>query len=201
MLRPCIPGGNLNSCPGKIALEGWEIRCDFCPFCASWPLENGEFLLFGGSPHSRRSSITTPLSRTPSLSTTVNVARQDSRRGSLSRHGSTASISNVYNGSAALGSPVFSASEKNKAINSRMDQYFEAQPENLMEARSKRMSTNTSWGGLPKAEDVEEGLDRRGSESTNSSNSAARDVAVGKAAKAWRAARKRSKGVTSSFFR
>ncbi|KIW08037.1 uncharacterized protein PV09_00981 [Verruconis gallopava] len=195
LLRPCIPGGNLNSCPGKLAIEGWEIRCDFCPFCSSWPLENGEFLLFGGSPHSRSSSISTPLSRTPSLSTTVNVARKDSKRSNLARSGSETSISN-----AALGSPVFSAGEKNKALNSRVDTYFESQPENLLEARSRR-TLNSGWGGLPRADETEEEkkFDRRSSESTNSSNTVLRDAVGSKAAKAWRAARRRSKDVTSFF--
>jgi hypothetical protein len=99
-----------------------------------------------------------------------------------------------------LGSPVFSAGERNKALNSRVDTYFEAQPENLMEARGKRTS-NSGWGALPRADETELGCDRRGSESTNSSDSAARDAVAGKAAKAWRAARRKSKDMTSSFFR
>jgi hypothetical protein len=81
-----------------------------------------------------------------------------------------------------------------------MDTYFEGQPENIMEARGKRM-VYTGWGQLPRADETQEEYERRGSESTNSSASAARDAVSGKAAKAWRAARRRSKEVTSSFFR
>jgi len=193
MLRPCVPGGNLNSCPGKIVLEGWEIRCDFCPFCSSWPLESGEFLLFGGSPHSRSSSISTPLSRTSSLSTTVNVARRDSKREVLSRSGSSSSISNMP----ALGSPVFSAGERNKAINSRVDAYFNAHPEVIAEARSKR--TGNSGFGLPRADETEEMFERRGSSSTNSSTTIG-PTATSRAAKTWlKAARRKSSQVSSMF--
>lgn len=198
MLRPCVPGGNLNSCPGKIALEGWETRCDFCPFCANWPLESGEYLLFGGSPHSRRSSISTPLSRTPSLSTSVHIARRDSRREDLVRTGSSSSISNVFNGIPAPTSPVSSTGERNKALNSRVDTYFESHPEPMVEARSRR-SVYNSWG-LPRADEAEEALERRASSSTNSSATIGRDTAAGRAAKTWlKVARRKSSQVTSLF--
>jgi hypothetical protein len=191
MLRPCTPGGNLNDCPGKIVLEGWEIRCDFCPFCSGWPLESGEFLLFGGSPHSRSSSISTPLSRTPSLSTTVHTARRDSK--GLARTGSGASIS------AALGSPVFSAGERNKAINSRVDAYFESHPDVMLEARTKR-SNNNGWG-LPRADESEEMFERRGSNSTSSSGTIRADAPAKRTSKGWLKSAKRKSGQIGNFFR
>ncbi|KAF2398410.1 hypothetical protein EJ06DRAFT_107327 [Trichodelitschia bisporula] len=71
LLRSCAPNINLHTCPTRLALEGWEIKCGFCPFCAAWPLPDGEFLLFGGlhpppEAHSRHNSTSTTSTTGPS---------------------------------------------------------------------------------------------------------------------------------------
>lgn len=104
-----------------------------------------------------------------------------------------------YNGAAALGSPVHNASERNKAMNSRVDSYFESLPENVADARGKR--GNGGWGTLGRADEADADVEvRRGSASTTSSGSAPRVEAVAdKASSAWRRAKTKSKDMTSFF--
>lgn len=212
MIQPCMPGFNLTTCPGKLALEGWEIKCDFCPFCAGWPLNAGEFVLLGSQPHSRSSSFSDPLSRRSSLATTVSVARRDSKRGSLTRTDSAASYASSHSGIsalgalAALGSPVYAASERNRAMNQRVHSYFETVPGNVIDTQQTRR-TSATWGSTGSrspmamgiAEDSAEDI-RRGSNSTNSSASQNSKVtAIAKTGSAWKKAKRRSQDVTKFF--
>jgi hypothetical protein len=204
LVRPCYQGAGLQNCPSKLALEGWEIKCDFCPFCADWPLSGDEFMLLGGNPHSRSSSFSSPLSRTPSLTTTVAAARRDSRTGSLARSDSSISSSRSSNAAfpaALAGSPVHAASERNRAMNSRVESYFVALPEEVSEARNKRQSTATpTWANWAVPVEEDESV-RRGSDSTTSSTSAkiAAEAVAGKAGKAWKTAKRRSRDLTGFF--
>ncbi|EKG19986.1 hypothetical protein MPH_02716 [Macrophomina phaseolina MS6] len=123
LLRPCSPSTNLSNCPNKLGIEGWETKCDFCPYCASWNLSNTDFRLVGND----RSPSVGGLSRSPSLNygstTTLTSARRDSRRASLSRTDSASSIP-------ALGlSVVEKTGEKNRAISARLDAYLGKNPE------------------------------------------------------------------------
>lgn len=103
--RSCSPSANLANCPGKLGLAGWEIKCDFCPYCAGWNLSNSEYRLVGND----RAPAVGGLSRTPSL--TLTTSRREIRRGSLSRSDSNTSITMM-------------AQEKNRAMNARVDAYF-----------------------------------------------------------------------------
>jgi hypothetical protein len=188
LVRPCVPGASLQNCPTKLALEGWEIKCDFCPFCASWPLDGREFMILGGQPHSRSSSFSSPLSRTPSLTTSVAAARRDSRRGSLAQSDTSVSA----------GSPVFSASERNKAMNQRVDSYFAALPETIAENQGKRPGTVALANWSIPVEDIKEESSRRGSASTSSSGVKAEFVTE-KAGRAWQMTKRKSKDITNFF--
>ncbi|KAF2000003.1 hypothetical protein P154DRAFT_206396 [Amniculicola lignicola CBS 123094] len=103
--RPCSPTASLATCGSKLGLAGWEIKCDFCPYCSGWNLSTSDYRLIGND----QSPAIGGLSRTPSLSLTV--TRRDSRRGSLSRSDSNTSITMM-------------AQEKNRAMNARVDAYF-----------------------------------------------------------------------------
>lgn len=123
LLRPCSPTTNLSNCPNKLGIEGWETKCDFCPYCSSWNLSNTDFRLVGND----RSPSVGGLSRSPSVNygstTTLTTARRDSRRASLSRTDSASSIP-------ALGlSVVEKTGEKNRAISARLDAYLGKNPE------------------------------------------------------------------------
>jgi hypothetical protein len=142
LLSPCATGAHLTNCPGRLALEGWEIKCDFCPFCAGWDLSNNEFLVLGGSARNgsmssaastssggfgdndakfRGTPIGIPLSRQPSMTASVSGARRISRSGSFA--GSEISISPYDAG------PVLGALEKNQQMNARIHGYIEELPE------------------------------------------------------------------------
>lgn len=123
LLRPCSPTTNLSNCPNKLGIEGWETKCDFCPYCSSWNLSTTDFRLVGND----RSPSVGGLSRSPSLNygstTTLTSARRDSRRASLARTDSTGSIP-------ALGlSVVEKTGEKNRAISARLDAYLGKNPD------------------------------------------------------------------------
>lgn len=107
----CSPSANLGNCPGKLGLLGWEIKCDFCPYCSGWNVSPTEYRLVGND----RAPSIGGLSRTPTLS--LSTARRESRRGSLSRTDSGSSITEI-------------AQVKNRAMNERINNYFRvAQPE------------------------------------------------------------------------
>lgn len=114
--RSCSPSANLANCPAKLGITGWEIKCDFCPFCSGWNLAKSEYRLLGNdrSPSVGGIGGAGTLSRTPSL--TLTSARRESRRGSLSRTDSSSSITMM-------------AQEKNRAMNARVDAYFRVAPE------------------------------------------------------------------------
>lgn len=108
--RACSPSTDLSNCDKKLGLTGWEIKCDFCPYCSGWNLSKSEYRLVGND----RAPAIGGLSRTPSLS--LNTARRESRRGSLSRTDSSNSIAML-------------AQEKNRALNARVDAYLRVAPE------------------------------------------------------------------------
>jgi hypothetical protein len=190
-LRPCAPGTTLNTCEGKLALEGWEIKCEFCPFCAGWGLTNDEFLLLGGSTDARSSNICSPLSRTSSMSTTVSTARRDSRhssrRGSLARTDSSGSV-------ATLSNPVFAASERNRGMNQRIDSYLN-DFHTIQEART-RQAPNSTWGiGIDENDSTTNGTN---GDSENNSIMGF-DVMTNKVGKGWKKAKNKSRGFGTMF--
>ncbi|KAF2799570.1 hypothetical protein K505DRAFT_225177, partial [Melanomma pulvis-pyrius CBS 109.77] len=109
LVRTCTPSSNLANCGSKLGISGWEIKCDFCPYCAGWNLSTSEYRLVGND----RAPAVGGLSRVPSL--TLTTTRRESRRGSLSRSDSSTSITMM-------------AQEKNRAMNARVDAYFRVAP-------------------------------------------------------------------------
>ncbi|KAF2843611.1 hypothetical protein M501DRAFT_105427 [Patellaria atrata CBS 101060] len=118
LLRPCSPSTNLSNCPTKLGLEGWEIKCDFCPFCSGYNLSDNEYRLVGNE---RRPSVG-GLSRSPSIS--LMTARRDSRRGSIARSDSGSSITMI-------------TGEKNRSMNTRLDTYLSCMPERVLSTDTK----------------------------------------------------------------
>lgn len=111
---PCTPSANLANCSSKLALAGWEIKCDFCPYCDDWEPSPTEFRLVGND---SSPAIGGFARSTIPLATQRREARRESRRGSLSRTDSNTSVSMM-------------AQEKNRAMNARVDAYFRVpQPE------------------------------------------------------------------------
>ncbi|KAK8253726.1 hypothetical protein IWZ00DRAFT_542803 [Phyllosticta capitalensis] len=123
LLRPCSPNANLSNCKNKLGLEGWETKCDFCPYCSSWNLSSTKYRLVGND----RSPSVGGLSRSPSISysstTTLTSARRDSRRASLARTDSSSSIAMP-----SL-SVLEKTGERNRAISARLDAYLGKHPD------------------------------------------------------------------------
>jgi len=130
-MRPCTPSANLSNCGAKLALSGWEIKCDFCPFCSSWNLTNSEYRLVGND----RSPSIGGLSRTPSLA--LSITRRESRRGSLARTDSSTSVT------------MMAAQEKNRALNARVDAYLRIPAERMTLMESKTGEDEADGVGGP----------------------------------------------------
>ncbi|KAK8164919.1 hypothetical protein IWX90DRAFT_148018 [Phyllosticta citrichinensis] len=123
LLRPCSPTSNLSNCKNKLGLEGWETKCDYCPYCSTWNLSSTEYRLVGND----RSPSVGGLSRSPSISysstTTLTSARRDSRRASLARTDSSSSIA------MPSVSVLERTGERNRAITARLDAYLGKHPD------------------------------------------------------------------------
>lgn len=113
LVRPCSPSSNLSTCGKKLGIAGWEVKCDFCPYCQGHVSEF-EYRLIGDGPAPVVGSLS-GLARTHS--TSLNAARRDIRLDEVTRSDSATSVG-------SKSSLVIAASEKNRAMNSRLDQYF-----------------------------------------------------------------------------
>ncbi|KAI9843133.1 MAG: hypothetical protein M1837_006586 [Sclerophora amabilis] len=47
LLRNCTPTRHLSNCPGKLAIQGWEKKCDSCPWCSRNDLSDNDCRLIG----------------------------------------------------------------------------------------------------------------------------------------------------------
>jgi hypothetical protein len=113
LVRPCSPSSNLSTCGKKLGISGWEVKCDFCPYCQGHVSEF-EYRLIGDGAAPAVGSLS-GLAR--AHSTSLNAARRDIRLDDMTRSDSATSVG-------SKSSLVIAASEKNRAMNSRLDQYF-----------------------------------------------------------------------------
>lgn len=113
LVRPCSPSSNLSTCGKKLGISGWEVKCDYCPYCQGHVSEF-EYKLIGDGPAPPVGSLS-GLAR--AHSTSLNAARRDIRLDNITRSDSATSVG-------SKSSLVTAASEKNRAMNSRLDAYF-----------------------------------------------------------------------------
>lgn len=113
LVRPCSPSSNLSTCGKKLGISGWEVKCDFCPYCQGHVSEF-EYRLIGDGP---APTVGTLSGLARAYSTSLNAARRDIRLDDMTRTDSATSVG-------SKSSLVIAASEKNRAMNSRLDQYF-----------------------------------------------------------------------------
>jgi hypothetical protein len=113
LVRPCSPSSNLSTCGKKLGISGWEVKCDHCPYCHGHVSEF-EYKLIGDGPAPPVGSLS-GLAR--AHSTSLNAARRDIRLDNITRTDSATSVG-------SKSSLVTAASEKNRAMNSRLDAYF-----------------------------------------------------------------------------
>jgi hypothetical protein len=113
LVRPCTPSSNLSTCGKKLGISGWEVKVEYCPYCQGHVSEF-EYRLIGDGPAPSVGSIS-GLAR--AHSTSLNAARRDIRLDEVTRTDSATSVG-------SKSSLVTAASEKNRAMNSRLDAYF-----------------------------------------------------------------------------
>lgn len=164
LVRSCSDSTNLGNCPSKLGLEGWEIKCDFCPFCAAWNVDDGNYRLVGND----RSPSIGGLSRSGSMA--LSSQRRESRRGSLARTDSNCSMTMI------------AASEKNKALNARLDAYLSTRPERILSVDSSSRKSDIGDDDPPSPTDT---------------GSSGGDDRFAMLSKGW----KKSKRLSRSFFR
>lgn len=118
LVKPCAPSTNLSTCSSKLALSGWEIKCDFCPFCSGWN-NASEYRLIGNDSLAANPMRSNSVSLAAARHETKHQERYgsgwDSRRESIARSNSTTSITAI-------------TSEKNKTMNERVNAYFNRVP-------------------------------------------------------------------------
>ncbi|KAI9832910.1 MAG: hypothetical protein M1819_003940 [Sarea resinae] len=97
LIRRCSAERDLSNCPSKLSLEGWESKCDECPWCSDVTLDHHEYRLLGPyHAHQHRPSV--GQARTPPMTPHESfVSRSNSSRGSLSRTDSSASVTSMRN--------------------------------------------------------------------------------------------------------
>jgi hypothetical protein len=114
LVRPCTPSTDLATCSKKMGISGWEVKVDHCPYCRGHATSS-EYRLIGNGPAPPVGSLS-GLAR--AHSTTLHAARRDERLQLItSRSDSVTSIG-------SKSSIVTAASEKNRAMNARLDSYF-----------------------------------------------------------------------------
>ena len=118
LVRPCAPANNLSTCGKKLGISGWEVKCDDCPYCQGDASET-EYKLIGDGPAPAVGSLS-GLAR--AHSTSLNATRRDIRLDNISRTDSVTSIG-------SKSSLVTAESEKNRAMESRLDAYFFPSPD------------------------------------------------------------------------
>jgi hypothetical protein len=113
LVRPCSPSSNLSTCGKKLGISGWEVKVEYCPYCQGHVSEF-EYRLIGDGAAPAVGSLS-GLAR--AHSTSLNAARRDIRLDEVTRTDSATSVG-------SKSSLVTAASEKNRAMNSRLDAYF-----------------------------------------------------------------------------
>jgi hypothetical protein len=114
LVRPCASTMDLATCPKKLGISGWEVKVDHCPYCQGHATSS-EYRLIGDGPAPPVGSLS-GLAR--AHSTSLHAARRDERLQLItSRSDSVTSIG-------SKSSIVTAASEKNRAMNARLDSYF-----------------------------------------------------------------------------
>ena len=118
LVRPCSPSNNLSSCSKKLGISGWEVKCDDCPYC-NGDVSEYEYRLIGDGAAPAVGSLS-GLAR--AHSTSLNAARRDIRLDNITRTDSVTSVG-------SKSSLITAESEKNQAMESRLDAYFFPSPD------------------------------------------------------------------------
>ncbi|KAF2235487.1 hypothetical protein EV356DRAFT_531931 [Viridothelium virens] len=175
LLRNCSPSTNLQNCPDKLKLEGWESKVSFCPWCdQETPTEPQEFRLVGND---RTPSIggLSRASSTTNIEPTLMSSRRESRSGSIARTDSSTSLTEA-------------AGERNRAQNMRIQWYLTTRLEAIAQEEAKERPTTSRRSSIM-------GLPLSSTPSNTSTGSGSDGGSV--LGKGW----KKGKKISRSFFR
>jgi hypothetical protein len=117
LVRPCDADTNLSTCSKKLGISGWEVKSDTCPYCQG-NATHSQYRLIGDGPAPPVGSLSGLAHSHSSHATSLHAARRDTRLELITSR--TDSVTSIGSKS----SIVTAASEKNRAMNSRLDAYF-----------------------------------------------------------------------------
>ena len=128
LVRPCHPANNLQNCPEKLKLEGWENRNETCPWCESGDqkVHASTHKLFGD---------TSSASSTTSSPTSPDIGSSRSQRS-----GSDATINPLSRASSTT-SMESERGQKHRNMNERLDLYLRLHPHELLPSAAKNYPT------------------------------------------------------------
>lgn len=133
LVQPCNSHTNLQTCPNKLKLQGWENRADSCPWCdcdIATP-NNGSYKLFGNP----TTGISTPASVGSELVGTTSILDNSwatlSSMSTLSRHTSVSSTESE-------------SAQRHREMNERVQVYLTSRPHEILPSASKNYPTYSS---------------------------------------------------------
>ena len=175
LVRSCSSSTNLENCPDKLKIEGWESKTASCPWCdQDTSTDPQEYRLVGNDKTPSIGGLSRA-SSTTNIEPTLISSRHESRRGSLARTDSSTSLTEA-------------AGERNRAQNMRIQWYLTTRLEAIAQEETKERPTTSrrsSATGLPLSP-----TPTNGSSSTTSENG-------GIFGKGW----KKGKQISRGFFR
>ena len=124
LVRPCHPANNLQNCPEKLQLAGWETRQESCPWCDAGDVKVHE------STHRLFGSTSSASSTTSSPTSPYLGGNRPGRSGSdgavtpLSRHSSTTSIESQR-------------AQKHREMNERLEVYLSSHHHEVLPSAKK----------------------------------------------------------------
>ncbi|KXT05127.1 hypothetical protein AC578_7547 [Pseudocercospora eumusae] len=134
LIRPCNPGNNLQNCPERVKLEGWERRNDHCPFCDGGNHHQSTHRLFGST------SSASSLASSPTVSDLGFIGRAGRRgsgatlTGTLSPLSRTSSIDDM--------DPVeLERATRARDMNDRLHVYLSCDPHEVLPSAKKNYPT------------------------------------------------------------
>lgn len=151
LIRSCDPANNLQNCPEKLRLEGWERQRDDCPFCENTGHHHSTHRLFGST--SSASSVTSS-----PIMAGMTFNDKHSRRGSGATLTGTMSPLSRENSNCSI---ECDRATRAREMNDRIHLYLSSDPHEILPSATKNYPTYAT--AIAKAESAAGGsFDKRG---------------------------------------
>ncbi|KAI5360993.1 hypothetical protein Slin15195_G089030 [Septoria linicola] len=126
LIRPCDPANNLQNCPERLRLEGWERRQESCPFCDGTGHHHSTHRLFGST------SSASSVSSSPTISEMG--FNRSSRRGSGATLTGTMSPLSRENSNCSI---ELDRATRARDMNDRIHLYLSSEPHEILPSATK----------------------------------------------------------------